>query len=162
MKREPLDFTDQPALKQATLMEVVSVIVRHYGEQGCTMEDVAGTVQKNCPQWKPASCSPCVSGLEKLGCVRTQSIFGVRHIYHVRDYDRDVDRAELTRIEAAAVAARQAVKAGTLVPPQPAAKAGPASSVKMLFAIGENKTEALTVEDARALYEQLHAIFGKK
>lgn len=169
MKVEPLDFDRNPGLKSATLIEVVSVIVRHYGDQGCTMVDIAGTIQRNLPQWKPSSASPSVSNLEKLGCVRVESHFGVRTIYHVRDYEPDNDRQRLNEIERTISERRAEEKRSRervgLIKHEPVLHSKspaqiPAGPMKMLFAFGENRTEAMTLEEARQLYAQLHAIFG--
>lgn len=165
MRKEALDFDDDK--KPASVLMAVSVIVRHYGAEGCTMEDIAGTIQRNLPQWKPTSASPCVTTLVALGCARVEHRFGVRRVYHVRDYDVDDDGERLKKMQAEARERAALKKLGlrdrevlhvtaSSPKPAPAPKPGP---TRLLIAIGENRTETMTVEEARALYEQLRAIF---
>lgn len=159
MQKQGLDFSgrEQPA----TLIMAVSVIIAHYGEEGCTSEDVAGTVQKNLPQWKPSSVSPSVSNLIKLGRVKAKSNFGVRRLYHVSDFDPDVDPGRISEIYRQIYEQRHP-KTGVVAPRSAPPAAVPPGPMSILLAIGENKTEAFTVEEARQLYLQLHAMFGAK
>lgn len=133
--------------QHATLLQVVSVIVKHAGEAGCTTADIAGEISRSHKQWKPTSVSPCLSGLMKLGCVREERQWGVRKIFHIRDYDPDKDRAKLSQLERAA---SKITKHETGKGPAP---------LRLLFAIGDKDTVTLDYQQAREFYLQLKQIF---
>lgn len=168
MKVEPLDFSDEQ--KPGTLIAAVSVIVKHYGEQGCTTEDVAGTIQKNLPQWNANSASPALSNLVWLGCIRAKSNFGVRRYFHLRDYDIDSDTERLasrrttTTLEKAKQLlleeqGRPQVQVQVAAPPQ-ATLAATSKGAMIAIGLGLNRTELVDIQQAREIYTALKAIFG--
>lgn len=154
MQREPLQFDEHS--KPATLIMAVSIILAHYGDDGCTIADIARVVQKNLPQWNPSSVSPCVSNLIWLECARESRNFGERRIFFVRHYEHEVDAPRLTTKK------QEHLRQQSQDADERAGLNGSTPAIKMMFAIGENKTEVMTLDEARSLYEQLHAIFGKK
>jgi hypothetical protein len=140
----PLDISKRPELKDATLIQCVAAIIKHYGEEGCTMEDISKVVQKQLPQWKPTSASPCVSTLVAIGVARQESQFGVRRVFSLRDYDPEKDPERTSRLKLKHLM-KEAVR--------------PAPTLLISIAIGSNKTETLTMEEWRGVYDQLHQIF---
>lgn len=162
-----LDFTEDPP---ATLYEAVSRILRHFGDQGATMEDLCGMFQKNITQWKVVSVSPAVTMLVRVGCAKVESQFGTRRIYHLKTFSefeaqqarivhraqRDSRTAKLMdeyaerRLKEQAPAAPVLGKDASLV----------VNSSKMMLAYGANGTLVCTPKEARELYEILKGIFG--
>lgn len=166
---------DEEDLARMPLVEAVSKIIANFGDQGCTIADIAGMVLKHFPHWSPNSSSPACSHLIYLGCIREERRFGVRKLYPVRAYD-DSDRARLSehkrqQKEAAMLKrlakTREEVKrelASQSFPVQ-AAAAKPKETVivassRMMIAYGERETLVVTVEQAKEIYTQLKAIFG--
>lgn len=109
------------------------------------MEDICLALEKEQPQWKPSSASPAVSTLISIGCAREERKFNVRRIFHVHPYTQE-DRKKITQQGKRSKAAEQAA----------------AGSAKILLAFGTNRTETMTIVEARQLYEQLHLLFGSK
>lgn len=132
--------------QQASLLEVISLIIKAAYEKGCTMSEIANHIKTSHTQWKPTSASPAVSNLIWLGCVREHSDFGTRKLFFVRNYDPIKDRQRLSKRHH-----EQKKKQ----------EDDDSDGVKMLIAIGKDQTTALTFDEAKALYLQLHKVFGR-
>lgn len=137
---------------KATIPGVVAGIIQGFGENGCTIEDIAKTIKANFPQWKPVSASPAVSHLVRIGVVREEHNFGVRRLHFKRAFDYKKDQAKIAAINRAYIL-RKAGEKNEL-------RAVNGSGAKILIAVGEKHTEAMTIEDARSLYEQLKVLFA--
>lgn len=154
---ENKSYKRKTPILRGTITGAVSAIVKSFGEKGCTMEDISSEVEKSLPQYRPTSASPAVSHLRSIGCVKEARHYGVRRIFHVRDFDYKKDSKKLARI---AARYRKNLYTGGKARVQVKAETLNGSGAKLLIAVGETHTETMTVEEARALYEQLREIFG--
>lgn len=151
--QQGINFEEQ---QPVTLIEAVSHILEQSSEP-VTMAYLCGVVQKNLPQWKPQSVSPCVSNLIALGCAKEIRSFGVRFIAHTRLYDPETDRERLTQLDKQ----KRTPVVGSRTPVADTYSVStPQGPMKILIAIGDTRTEAMTIAEAKALYQQLHALFG--
>jgi hypothetical protein len=165
-----LDFSDEAAPEN--IYDATSRILKHFGDEGATLEDLCVMFQKNLTQWKPVSVSPALSLLIRVGCAREERNFGTRRVFHVKPFgafeleqlhalSREArEEMMLKKLKAKAIApdAVPALVAGTHVLGRDAAIA--VQGAKMMFAIGKNNTVILEAREARELYEQLKAVFG--
>jgi hypothetical protein len=157
----PLDFNEDPP---DNMYEAVSRVLRHFGDQGATMEEVCGMFQRNCPQWKPVSVSPVLTLLIRAGCAREERNFGTRRIYHMKLVTHvEMDDIRALQREAKEKGMRERIAAE--LPTRSAPVLGKDMAVvvqgaKMMLAIGKNNTIVIEAREARELYEQLKALFG--
>lgn len=149
--------------RPGSLMAAVAAIIKYHGSKGATMEDIAGAVEKYLPQYKPTSASPAVSGLVAVGAARAESKFGVRRVFYVRDWNPAVDPDKLRQHEKETKQAR--AEAGLSTPRKKRSNTLPdVPRGQLLIAIpfGKDRTEMMSMDEARALYEQLKTMFGKE
>lgn len=134
-----------PPRQEASLNEVILHYIKKAGDSGATMAQLASAIAENHKQWKPSSASPAVSALVRLGCAKQASVYGTRTIYYVRDWtEADIKRLSAERLETLGKSTKESS----------------APQIGLMIAIGKNKTEAISLQDARKLYQQLHEIFG--
>jgi len=137
-----------------TLMGAVAGMLKQAGDKGMTMEEISLQVKKYLPQYKPTSASPAVSGLIYLGVARDVHSFGVRRMFFIRDYNYEKDSKKWN--DHGTERRRKGVK-----PLATLAVNGSGGLVLIALEIGENKTEAVTIEKARQLYVALGQLFGE-
>jgi len=166
-----LDFSEEPPIN---IYDCVSRLVKHFGDQGATLEDLVGMFQKNITQWKAQSVSPALSNLTSVGCIKHTTSYGVKRYFHLKSFTE----LELNMIRARGMKSRKLRKEKELAMareegrreampkidpsiPQIFGRETPTvvKGSKMLFALGEKDTVILEPKQAKELYEQLKAIF---
>lgn len=163
---QPLDFERMRHERPATMIECASIIVKGFGKDGGTASDIQGVVQKNLPQFKPASVGPALSKLVMVGALRVENDYGVRRYYHARDYDPTDDWQKIRQHEDEMARRRAETgmspgqRASQRNAPVLAQQQAQSKAAMIVIGLGGNRTEVVDIQTAREIYVSLKALFG--